>query len=1516
MHALAATAVTALLTAALPIAASPAGAVVRSAHAVQPHVKKYPTLTALGTVPTGEVYGQAVTLHATVTNTNHAFTTSNQVEFLDGATVIGLPVAVVPGTGTNPYTATAQITSSTIPAGTNVISAQFMTSTNLSSSKSVAQNLVIAKASTTTSITSTSPASSVVYGQSTTFNVSVAAVAPGSGTPTGTVAVTQGATAICTATLSGSTGTGSCAGPAIATPASSVPFTAAYSGAPNFSTSSDATSLAVGQSATTVSTFTVAPGSVGFGGETSVVFSASVTASAPGSGTPTGLVAVTQGSTALCTMTLSAGAGSCSPSSGTVLSVAAYAVTATYSGSADYTGSSKDGALSVTRATTSLGSIAVSPAPSYGGPITANATLTIAAGSASAAGTVTFTIASGPNSYTCAKATSAAGALSCASWSPVAASAAVPPAGTYSVSASFAPTDSTDIAPAGPSSGPSFAIGKDTTHVAVVASGTGATYAAESDATFTVTVSTGFGETLPATESATVHVGAASCLASISPTSGGASGSCSIANTALPVGGPYSITVSYAGDVDLSGSGPSPATTTFTVGPDSATLTVSASPGTVAYGAEGAAVFSVTLTTTNGESLPGSEGVTVTVGSSSCPVTLAPSGGGGHGSCSLASSVALIAGGPYAVSSTYPGDTDISPAGPSNADGGLTVTKDTATLHVSATPSTVTYGHESASTLAVSLTTGNGEVMPGSESVSIDVGAGASCLATVNPGGSGGAGSCTISDTAVAAGGPYDVSATYTGDADIASSGPTSAATGLTVNQDSAALVVGESATSVVFGNESTITFSATLSTGNGESLPAAEPLTINVGGASCVATLSPGGAGAAGSCSIGDADLTGGGPYTISATYPGDADLTASSLASAPSGLTVTTDSTLAFPRVSEVPPANTYGAENQTIFNVTVTTGNGEPLPDGTDTATVYVGPQSCQTVLAPSGMGGTGSCTIGATQLAAGASYPVSVYYSGDASLQPDGPIDTATPFTVSADTTQIAVAASPTTVTYGHESASVFSVNLTTGNGESMPASEPVTVDAGTSSCIALLAPSSGGGAGTCSIADSDLTTGTNYPVSVTYPGDVDLLASGPSGALVGLSVAKIDTTTAVNSTVPADSIVYGQSTTFHVTVGAVESTSLAPTGSVSITEGASTICTVNLVSANGGVGSCAGATLVDPGSALVFHASYAGDDNFAASASTASRTVVTATSAVALSATRNPTVTGGATTLHAAVSVLAPGSGTPVGTVRFSAKGVTIPGCAAVPVAAGTAACAGASGLAPGSYPLVATYSGDADVAGSASPTLGLLVDTKNTAFIRSMFETLLGRPADARSLVVDNALLKSGHSRSQVAAAITSSHEYKIDQVRAMISAYLGRSATGPELVALVTRLDRGATYEQVRASILGGTEFWNKAGHTTGGFVQRLYLDVLGHSASPAASAAIARALAHHVTRTGVALGLLSSTEARTRLVHGWISSILMRTNYSGTPSFVALLGLGVRDETIVDAMVGSTEYFNKVTR
>jgi hypothetical protein len=664
-----------------------------------------------------------------------------------------------------------------------------------------------------------------------------------------------------------------------------------------------------------------------------------------------------------------------------------------------------------------------------------------------------------------------------------------------------------------------LSVAKDTSSTMVSETPTSVTYGHESAAVFTVTVSTGHGEVLPSSDSATVSVGGATCIATITPSGSGGTGTCSLGNSALAYSASaYGVTATYAGDTDLLAAGAATAPTGVTVLKDSTTATVSESPTSVAFGHEATSIFTVTVVTGNREVLPSTDSVTVTVGTTSCVASVVPSGSGGSGTCSIANSALAVSATPYPVSAAYLGDADLTSAATANAATGLTVAKDTSTTSVSESPTSVTYGSESAAVFRVTVVTGDGEVIPSTDSSTVSVG-GTTCTATITPSGSGGSGTCTIANSVLnASATAYQVTATYSGDADVAGAPTSTAATGLTVTKAAPPAITWTTPAAITYPTA----LSATQLTAS-DSLPG-----------TFVYTPASGTVLTAGSQTLGVV-------FTPTSTNY--------STASGSVPLTVNKDSSTA--TVSETPTSDVYGHEANTIFTVTVVTGGHEALPS-TDTATVSVGGTTCTATITPSGTGGSGTCTIANNAVpVSGTAYAVQVSYLGDADISAALTATAPTGLSITRDTSTATVSVSPASSPYGSESDSEFTVTVVTGGHEVLPSTDNVVVNVGTASCTAAVAPSGTGGVGFCTITDTALNANsTAYSVTATYGGDTSVGGATQATASPGFTVTKFSPAVSITNTTNPTALGTGTLTLTATVAGAGTS---GPTGTVTWTD---------------------------------------------------------------------------------------------------------------------------------------------------------------------------------------------------------------------------------------------------------------------------------------------------------------------------------------------------------------------------
>lgn len=287
-----------------------------STGALTQKVIKASTATTLTSSIHPSVFGQAVTFTATVTSATPGV--SGSVQFFDGGAL--LHTSSLLG-GKETFTTTG------LAAGSHSITASFVGNTNFTASTSAAVSQTVNKASTKTTMTSS--VNPTVSGQLVKFTATVAVVAPGMGTPTGTVTFRDGAAVLGTIALS--SGKASLSTSALTVGAHSI--TATYNVSANFNTSSSgALTQTVNKAATTAKvTSSKNPSAL----NQAVTFTVTVTVTAPGTGTPTGSVTLKDGPATLGTGTLSGGKATFTTS---LLAHGTHSISAIYAGSASDAG--------------------------------------------------------------------------------------------------------------------------------------------------------------------------------------------------------------------------------------------------------------------------------------------------------------------------------------------------------------------------------------------------------------------------------------------------------------------------------------------------------------------------------------------------------------------------------------------------------------------------------------------------------------------------------------------------------------------------------------------------------------------------------------------------------------------------------------------------------------------------------------------------------------------------------------------------------------------------------------------------------------------------------------------------------------------------------------------------------------------------------------------------------------------------------------------------------------------------
>ncbi|HEY6196178.1 MAG TPA: Ig-like domain repeat protein [Candidatus Eisenbacteria bacterium] len=321
--------------------------------AVSQVVNQAATTTAVSNTPNPSVAGQSVAITATVAVTAPGSgTATGSVQFFDGASPLGT-VSLAAGSAT--------LNTSSLAVGSHSLTAVYAGSTSFTGSTSAASTQTVNKASTSTSLASAPNPSS--FGQSVALTATVAAIAPGSGTATGSVEFFDGVTSLGIVALSGGSAVLNTSALAVGTHS----LTAVYAGDGSFTGStSSASSQVVNQAASTTSVASsLNPSTFG----QTVTFTATVTPSGA-----TGSVQIFDGATPLGTASLVAGSAAVSTSA---LGAGSHAITAVYSGDASRSGSTSSVLTQVVNAAGTAVSLVASPNPGvFLDPETLTATVT------------------------------------------------------------------------------------------------------------------------------------------------------------------------------------------------------------------------------------------------------------------------------------------------------------------------------------------------------------------------------------------------------------------------------------------------------------------------------------------------------------------------------------------------------------------------------------------------------------------------------------------------------------------------------------------------------------------------------------------------------------------------------------------------------------------------------------------------------------------------------------------------------------------------------------------------------------------------------------------------------------------------------------------------------------------------------------------------------------------------------------------------------------------------------------
>ncbi len=346
-------------------------------------------------------------------------------------------------------------------------------------------------------------------------------------------------------------------------------------------------------------------------------------------------------------------------------------------------------------------------------------------------------------------------------------------------------------------------------------------------------------------------------------------------------------------------------------------------------------------------------------------------------------------------------------------------------------------------------------------------------------------------------------------------------------------------------------------------------------------------------------------GDHTITAIFHGDATYLPNTGSLPQTVVQADTTTTITSPSPGT---SITYGNESQLSFDLTV---SGLPGANQSPTGNVTVydaapgapgpGTYLCSTGVFGGGGGqSSGNCYINDTQLGAGP-YVLTAVYGGDDNYigSSSAPQD----LTVEQVTTQMQVFPVPGYALYGAENGNFFIVGVGGNNNGNPTGSVSITANG-----VNLVAPGScradNGGANPCYIGSATALPASTTPYSVTlsYPGDANFV---PASTTVPLAI--YPATSSASLSISPSSTSYGDEGSVIISATVTSGTTGSPTGSVTVQDGGTTVCTIALQpeGPNTAAGSCPAlsGTQLPPGN-YALTANYPGDGNFQSSVSSA------------------------------------------------------------------------------------------------------------------------------------------------------------------------------------------------------------------------------------------------------------------------------------------------------------------------
>lgn len=178
--------------------------------------------------------------------------------------------------------------------------------------------------------------------------------------------------------------------------------------------------------------------------------------------------------------------------------------------------------------------------------------------------------------------------------------------------------------------------------------------------------------------------------------------------------------------------------------------------------------------------------------------------------------------------------------------------------------------------------------------------------------------------------------------------------------------------------------------------------------------------------------------------------------------------------------------------------------------------------------------------------------------------------------------------------------------------------------------------------------------------------------------------------------------------------------------------------------------------------------------------------------------------------------------------------------------------------------------------GGQVPT-GTTPSATNTAFVRAIYQELLGRPADSAGLSTWSQALQNGMSRSQVVQQFWQSTEHVQLEIREAYNSFLNRAPNANELQSLTRTLSTDQNRDSLLRQILLSGEYTDRFSKTVD-YVHAVYQNVLGRGTDQATRGYWDRAFNQGLRRVDFVNAILTSEERFSHAVNVQFQDFLSR--------------------------------------